>query len=263
MAAGLNWFSGLFLDSTPSIVAAVAIFTTIALFVVTILVSGGSATFGQKIGSSVLLFLVLLPSIGLSLFDITCLMRGGDETLCGVLGWVKALLIVLYTGLIGVMTVMILMYGKQLKYDGFQGGAVRRVKFTDLANANIGSGAEQEPVYVGPLAELDEKKKKEGFQAKRKAGFTDASGSHVVLVNSTPTIAAASAPAKFTDGGSAAPAAPAASAPAAPGLTDLAGGLGAYLTGADIKEKEKEKFFGGSATPVPMSGATAMASYPF
>ena len=151
------WFSGLFLDSTPSIVAAVAIFTTIALFVVTILVSGGSATLSQKLGSSVLLFLVLLPSIGLSLFDITCLMRGGDKSLCGVLGWVKALLIVLYTGLIAIMTVMILLYGKQLKYDGFKDIRKRRVKFTDLAEADFGPGADQKPVYVGPLGPLNKK----------------------------------------------------------------------------------------------------------
>lgn len=258
MATGLNWFSGLFLDSTPSIVAAVAIFTTIALFVVTIMVSGGSVSFGQKLGSSVLLFLVLLPSIGLSLFDITCLMRGGDETLCGFLGWVKALLIVLYTGLIAIMTVMILLYGKQLKYDGFQG---RRVRFQDLADANIGSGAEQNPVSVGGPAELDEKKRKEAFtDQKKKAGFKDVSGSHVALVDASP---AAKSAAKFTDGG-AAPAAPAAPAASA-GISELAGGLGAYLTGADIKEKEKF-FGGGSQTPVPMEGGDGvkkMAAYPF
>lgn len=131
MSGGLSWFRSLFLDSTPSMVAAFAIFTTIALFVTALFVSGGSASVGQKVGSSVLLFLVLLPSIGLSLFDITCLMRGGDKDLCAILGWVKALIILLYTGMIAALTIAILYYGKQLKYDGFADAPKKEAKDVD------------------------------------------------------------------------------------------------------------------------------------
>lgn len=286
-----SWFSGLFLDSTPSIVAAVAIFTTIALFVVTILVSGGSASITQKLGSSVLLFLVLLPSIGLSLFDITCLMRGGDKSLCGILGWVKALLIVLYTGLIAIMTVMILLYGKQLRYDGFKNvpGGKRRVKFTDLADVNFGPGADQKPVYVGPLNPLNKETRNEldnelneGFVGGSSAADTGLPAPKTVAAAAVattaptqavaPTVAGASAPgagsvahaavakhnagakriAAFTDG-------------SGDVITDLAGGLGTYLTGKDDK---REEFFGGAPAPVPLVGgvakqAPAMAAYPF
>lgn len=240
MASGLNWFSGLFLDSTPSIVAAVAIFTTIALFIVTVLVSGGSASIGQKIGSAVLLLLVLLPSIGLSLFDITCLMRGGDESLCGILGWVKALLILLYTGLIAVMTVIILLYGKQLQYDGFKGS---RSKFTDLAKAEFGEKADQASLYAGGMSELNE-------------GF---SGSSNVAVVAPPATTAGASVAKFTD---------------------VPAGLGAYLTaGADAIDSDSkntaetkkeaaplpaEAFFGGSAlAPVSSMSQLTAAMAPF
>ena len=289
-----SWFSGLFLDSTPSIVAAVAIFTTIALFVVTILVSGGSATITQKLGSSVLLFLVLLPSIGLSLFDITCLMRGGDKTLCGVLGWIKALLIVLYTGLIAIMTVMILLYGKQLKYDGFRNG--RRVKFTDLAKVDFGPGAEQQGLYVGPLEPLNKETgddlNKEMFVGGGSAADTGLPPTKAVAAAASAVAAKKPAVAPFVDGAAAPGAAAAHSAASIAAVaaakrtahfTDLAegggiesiesiaSGLGTYLTGgAATKEDKREAFFGGgSPTPVPLVGgvgkaaSTTMAAYPF
>ena len=251
MASGLNWFSGLFLDSTPSVVAAVAIFTAIALFIVTILVSGGSATIGQKVGSAVLLLLVLLPSIGLSLFDITCLMRGGDESLCGILGWVKALLILLYTGLIGVMTVVILLYGKQLQFDGFRGS---RSKFTDLTKAEFGDKAEQGSLFAGGMTELNE-----GFYG----------GSNVAALPAAAHAAAAAAAhaAVLPVINAAHPANAAANATAH--FTDVPSGLGAYLSD-DLVEPKKtapltaEAFFGGAAlAPVSSMSAITAAMTPF
>jgi len=251
MASGLNWFSGLFLDSTPSIVAAVAIFTTIALFIVTILVSGGSASIGQKVGSAVLLLLVLLPSIGLSLFDITCLMRGGDESLCGILGWVKALLILLYTGLIAVMTIIILLYGKQLQYDGFKGS---RSKFTDLAKAQFSETADQPSYYSGVMSEINE-----GFVGSNVAH-------HRKLPNNTKPTSPSQAPII--------PPAATSTASSIAQFTDAHTGLGAYLT--DVVDEEDdisknpaskktsgpltaEAFFGGSVAPKPIVPVSSMS----
>ena len=252
MPSGLDWFSTLFIGSTPSIVAAVAIFTTIALFVVALFVSGGSATVGQKVGSSVLLFLVLLPSIGLSLFDINCLMWSGDENLCAILAWVKALIILLYTGMIAALTISILYYGKALKYDGFE-DAKKGDELEGIFSMTSDSPSDIET-------------------------FVDGSGNVIKTVTkraSAPIGATAKKPALKKPAVGAAPAAPAAepvvnnfvgsvaSVTAAASADPVAAamkGLGDFLT----EEKKTEQFFGGSMAPIahmsPLTAGLAPAS---
>ena len=234
-STGLSWFSSLFLDSTPSVLAAVAIFVTIGLFVATLFVAGGSATVGQKLGASFVLFLVLLPSIGLSLFDITCLMRGGDEGLCFVLGWVKAIIILVYMSLIAITTITILYYGKDLKYAGF----------TDAPAS--GKAADDVPGLDGRYLTPLEKEQFTDLKVKSTPPAMDASGNPVAVKKAMPMPKKPAAAAAAEPFDSMTPAASIAGA-----LSD-ATGLGALMA-----QSKKEAFFGGKLDAIAnMSSLTA------
>lgn len=153
-------FVDIFVGSTQSRYAAVAIFVAIAVVCLTVLFSKEKIPFGQKLLIAVLLFLLSLPTVLYALFQMTCLVTGaggsglsGKTWWCGAFAWFLTVMIVLYAFLVVVMAVMSVnaernmaavesFYNKQAMYDSFAANemGVEEEKKKEVSDALPGGG---------------------------------------------------------------------------------------------------------------------------
>lgn len=126
-----------FVGSAQSKYTAIAILVAIAAVGLTVLFSKEKVPFGQKLVIVVLMFLLSLPAMLYALFQMTCLVTGaggpgvkGKTWWCGVYAWVIAALVILYSVMVVVVSLLSLtadketvaaetFYTKQNLYDTF------------------------------------------------------------------------------------------------------------------------------------------------
>ena len=148
-----NWFSNLFVGSTQSYLAALAITLVIILVSLAVFLSKKAGGAGSKIGIVALFILISLPGILLTLFDITCLVTAGPG--CDIWAWIKTLVILLYSILIIVALVTLLAKHADILNN--------RESFSDAAGAPSAPAAALAAIVAPSAEEL--KEKKEGFEA--------------------------------------------------------------------------------------------------
>jgi len=129
----------IFVGSDQSKYAAMAILISLVAVAFTVLFSKEKIPLGQKLVIVVLMFLLSLPAMLFSLFQITCLVTGtgfrNSKWWCGAYAWFITVLIVIYALVIVVMSVMSItgdvemkkieqFYAQKDMYDTFADGAM-------------------------------------------------------------------------------------------------------------------------------------------
>lgn len=129
----------IFIGSDQSKYAAMAILISLVAVAFTVLFSKEKIPLGQKLVIVVLMFLLSLPAMLFSLFQITCLVTGtgfrNSKWWCGAYAWFITVLIVIYALVIVVMSVMSItgdvemkkieqFYAQKDMYDTFADGAM-------------------------------------------------------------------------------------------------------------------------------------------
>jgi hypothetical protein len=114
MMAGLL---DVFIGSTQSRWAAVALLVAVVAAGLYILVGKSKLSFSEKVVGIVVGVLLLLPYVLLNLFQLTCLVtgtgRGGEKWWCGVFAWIISAFVILYAAFLTVaIVVAILTDGK-------------------------------------------------------------------------------------------------------------------------------------------------------
>lgn len=100
-------FLNVFFGSTQSQVTAYAILAVIVVMCITILLTRTSMNIGDRFLLIIFVILTLLPAIFLILFEITCMVTGGNSKerwWCWLYAWIIAVFIVIYCILIIIMS---------------------------------------------------------------------------------------------------------------------------------------------------------------
>ena len=91
--------SDVFLGSDQSRFAGIALFITILIICLAILFTSSKIPIEQRIVFVIFILIITIPSILMSLFELTCIVTGGNYTTrwwCWALAWVLAIMIVFY-----------------------------------------------------------------------------------------------------------------------------------------------------------------------
>ena len=100
----MNDFVSVFVGVPQSRYAALAIAIAIAVVSLVILVSKDTIPLGQKFGFLFLIFLVSLPSLALSLFQLTCIVTGAGfnnkRWWCSAYAWIISVVMIFYAVLL-------------------------------------------------------------------------------------------------------------------------------------------------------------------
>lgn len=117
----------LFVGSAPSKYAAVAIFGAIAVVSITMLLGKEPVPLGQKLAMVLLVFLISLPGILLTLFQMTCIVTGagfrgkgsplGKRWWCSIYAWVISGLLILYSVFLIIAAITTLATGEKTMKD--------------------------------------------------------------------------------------------------------------------------------------------------
>lgn len=105
--SGFMDFLNVFFGSTQSQVTAYAILAVVVVMCITILLTRTSMNIGDRFLLILFVILTLLPSIFLILFEITCMVTGGNSKerwWCWLYAWIIAVFIVIYCILIIIMS---------------------------------------------------------------------------------------------------------------------------------------------------------------
>ena len=89
----------IFFGSEQSKYAGIALFSTIVILCIAILFSRSKIPIEQRIGFVLSILIISIPSVLMSLFELTCIVTGGNtETRwwCWVLAWVISIVIIIY-----------------------------------------------------------------------------------------------------------------------------------------------------------------------
>ena len=95
--------SDIFFGSTQSKYAGVALFMTILILCLIILFSNSKIPIGERFLFVLFILIISIPSILMSLFELTCIVTGGNYTTrwwCWLLAWVISVIIIIYCVLI-------------------------------------------------------------------------------------------------------------------------------------------------------------------
>ena len=95
--------SDIFFGSTQSKYAGVALFMTILILCLIILFSNSKIPIGERFLFVLFILIISIPSILMSLFELTCIVTGGNYTTrwwCWLLAWVISVIIIIYCILI-------------------------------------------------------------------------------------------------------------------------------------------------------------------
>lgn len=156
----------LFLGSDQSKYAAMAIVIALVAVAFTVLFSKEKIPIGQKLVIVVLMFLLSLPAMLFSLFQITCLVTGtgfrNSKWWCGAYAWFITVLVIIYAIVIVVMSVMSMtgevemkkveqFYAQKDMYDTFAEGEMEEKKKDEAAPVDAAAAVpEMPPVTVPP-----------------------------------------------------------------------------------------------------------------
>lgn len=113
-----------FIGSTQSRWAAVALLVSVVAAGLYILVGKSKLSFSEKVVGIVVGVLLMLPYVLLNLFQLTCLVtgtgRGGEKWWCGVFAWIISAFVILYAAFLTIaIVVAILTDGKVLALEQF------------------------------------------------------------------------------------------------------------------------------------------------
>lgn len=113
-----------FIGSTQSRWAAVALLVAVVAAGLYILVGKSKLSFSEKVVGIVVGVLLMLPYVLLNLFQLTCLVtgtgRGGEKWWCGVFAWIISAFVILYAAFLTVaIVVAILTDGKVVALEQF------------------------------------------------------------------------------------------------------------------------------------------------
>tara|TARA_B100000795_G_scaffold270051_1_gene262239 strand:- start:20566 stop:21276 length:711 start_codon:yes stop_codon:yes gene_type:complete len=92
-------FNSIFFGSEQSKYAGIALFGTIFILCLAILFSSSKIPIDQRFAFVLFILIVSAPSILMSLFELTCIVTGGNSTTrwwCWILAWVISVIIILY-----------------------------------------------------------------------------------------------------------------------------------------------------------------------
>jgi len=101
--------NALFFGSEQSKYAGVALFGTIFILCLAILFSNSKIPIDQRLAFVIFIMLVAVPSILMSLFELTCIVTGGNikyRWWCWLLAWVIAVVIILYCLMVVISLIM-------------------------------------------------------------------------------------------------------------------------------------------------------------
>jgi len=114
-------FLSIFTGSSQSRYAGLAIFFAVIVVSLVILFGKDSIPFSQKLSFVLLIFLISLPAILMTLFQLTCLVRGAGENnerwWCGVYAWIISIILVLYCILLVFVAITALITGEKVLQD--------------------------------------------------------------------------------------------------------------------------------------------------
>lgn len=117
----------LFIGSAPSKYAAIAILAAVVIVSLTMLFGKEPVPLGQKLAVVLLIFLISLPGILLTLFQMTCIVTGagftskdsplGKRWWCSLYAWIISVLIIVYSVFIIVAAITTLATGEKTMKD--------------------------------------------------------------------------------------------------------------------------------------------------
>ena len=99
----------IFFGSEQSKYAGIALFTTIGILCIAILFSSSKIPIEQRIGFVLSILIISIPSVLMSLFELTCIVTGGDSETrwwCWALAWVISIVIIVYCIIIIISMIM-------------------------------------------------------------------------------------------------------------------------------------------------------------
>ena len=129
-AATTTNLSDVFLGSEQSKYAGIALFITILIICLSILFTSSKIPIGQRLLFVVFIIIISIPSILMSLFELTCIVTGGNYNTrwwCWLLAWVLAVMIIIYC-----VMIIISLFISMSNYDL----ANERIS-EDIANNNV------------------------------------------------------------------------------------------------------------------------------
>ena len=132
----MNDFVSVFVGVPQSRYAALAILLAIVIVSLAILFGKDKIPISQKFGFVILIFLVSLPGLALSLFQLTCIVTGAGAKnkrwWCSLYAWVLAAIMIFYAVLLVVAAVLSLT-NKQTNQPGVkQSDAQKRERFVNM-----------------------------------------------------------------------------------------------------------------------------------
>ena len=98
-----------FIGASQSKYAAIAIFSAIVVICVAILFTNTEVPFENKVGVVFFVLLMSIIPVGLSLFELTCIVTGGKKNkynLCHIFAWFVAIMIIVYCFILIILTLM-------------------------------------------------------------------------------------------------------------------------------------------------------------
>lgn len=182
----------LFIGSAPSKYAAIAIFAAIVVVSLTMLLGKEPVPLGQKLAMVLLVFLISLPGILLTLFQMTCIVTGagftskdsplGKRWWCSLYAWIISVLLIVYSVFLIVAAVTTLATGEKVMTEiaiadaeAFENrmkeatqGAVQHfaTQKAEVADASVAPAASTAPVVVPQAQNPQEEKKEEKVELK-------------------------------------------------------------------------------------------------
>lgn len=129
-AATTTNLSDVFLGSEQSRYAGIALFITILIICLSILFTSSKIPIEQRLMFVVFIIIISVPSILMSLFELTCIVTGGNYNTrwwCWLLAWVLAIMIIIYC-----IMIIISLFISMSNYD------LANERITeDIANNNV------------------------------------------------------------------------------------------------------------------------------
>lgn len=174
----------LFIGSAPSKYAAIAIFAAIVVVSLTMLLGKEPVPLSQKLAMVLLVFLISLPGILLTLFQMTCIVTGsgfmskgsplGKRWWCSLYAWIVSVLLIVYCVFLIVAAVTTLATGEKVMSDlnvmeteAFENRMKKATEEAvqhfsaqkaEVADASVASPSQPAVLPVAPEAKMEEKK---------------------------------------------------------------------------------------------------------
>ena len=149
----MNTFASVFIGAPHSRYAALAVLTALVAVSLTILFSKDTIPVSKKFGFVVMVFLVSLPSLAMSLFQLTCLVTGAEgRWWCSAYAWILTALVVFYSVILVIAAIMSLASPKESFED-----KKKAVKFANMEHFE----EEENKAKLVDMEHFEEQKKKE------------------------------------------------------------------------------------------------------